>query len=68
MSGYADGAAAYVLIAKPGAGKTTAFQAEAERQGGMYVTVRNLRTYDDKPEWHGTTLFLDGLDGSRAGM
>ena len=35
---------------------------------GMYVTVRNFRTYDDKPEWHGTTLFLDGLDGSRAGM
>ncbi len=67
LSDYAD-TAAYVLIAEPGAGKTTAFQAEAERQGGLYVTVRNFRTYDDKPEWHGTTLFLDGLDESRAGM
>ena len=67
LSGYAD-AAAYVLIAEPGAGKTTAFQTEAERQGGMYVTFRNFRTYDDKPERHGTTLFLDGLDESRAGM
>ena len=33
----------------------------------MYVTVRNFRTFDDKPEWHDTTLFLDGLDESRAG-
>ena len=35
-------------------------------EGDMYVTVRNFRTYDDKPEWHGTTLFLNGLDESRA--
>ena len=35
-------------------------------EGGMYVTVRNFRTYDDKPEWHGTTLFLNGLDESCA--
>ena len=67
LSSYGD-AAAYVLIAEPGAGKTTAFRTEAARQGGMYVTVRNFRTYDDKPEWHGTTLFLDGLDEPRAGM
>ena len=33
----------------------------------MYVTVRNFLAFDDKPEWHGTTLFLDGLDESRAG-
>ena len=66
LSSYAK-AAAYVLIAEPGAGKTTAFKAEAASQGGTYVTVRNFRTFDDKPEWHGTTLFLDGLDESRAG-
>ena len=66
MSSYAK-AAAYVLIAEPGAGKTTAFKAEAASQGGTYVTVRNFRTFDDKVEWHGTTLFLDGLDESRAG-
>ena len=67
LSGYAN-AAAYVLIAEPGAGKTTAFETEAESQGGVYVTVRNFRTFDDKPEWHDATLFLDGLDESRAGI
>ena len=66
LSSYAE-AAAYVLIAEPGAGKTTAFKAEVDRQGGAYVTVRNFLTFDEKPEWHGTTLFLDGLDESRAG-
>ena len=66
LSGYAN-AAACVLIAEPGAGKTTAFETEAASQGGVYVTVRNFRTFDDKPEWHDTTLFLDGLDESRAG-
>ena len=33
----------------------------------QYVTIRNFLTFDDKPEWHGTTLFLDGLDESRTG-
>ena len=67
LTNYAD-AAAYVLIAEPGAGKSTAFETEAIRQGGRCVTVRNFLTYDDKLEWHGTTLFLDGLDESRAGL
>lgn len=58
---------AYVLIAEPGAGKTTAFRTEAEREGAAYLTVRDFRTFDDRPEWHGTTLFLDGLDEVRAG-
>ena len=66
LSSYAK-ATAYVLIAEPGAGKTTAFKAEAASQRGVYVTVRNFLTFDDKPEWYGTTLFLDGLDESRAG-
>ena len=66
LSGYANDAA-YVLIAEPGAGKTTAFKTEAASQGCVYVTVRDFRTFDDKPEWHNTTLFLDGLDESRAG-
>ena len=66
LSDYAI-AAAYVLIAEPGAGKTTAFKTEAARHGGTYVTVRNFLTFDDRPEWHDTTLFLDGLDESRAG-
>ena len=66
LSSYAN-LAAYVLIAEPGAGKTTAFKAEAASRGGTYVTVRNFRTFDDRPEWKDTTLFLDGLDESRAG-
>ena len=66
LEAYAN-SAAYVLIAEPGAGKTTAFKTEAASRGGVYETVRNFRTFDDKPEWHGTTLFLDGLDESRAG-
>ena len=66
LSDYAN-VAAYVLIAEPGAGKTTAFETEAANQGGVYVTARIFLTFDDKPEWHDTTLFLDGLDESRAG-
>ena len=66
LSDYAN-TEAYVLVAEPGAGKTTAFKTEAASQGGEYVTVRDFRAFEDKPEWHGTTLFLDGLDESRAG-
>ena len=65
LTDYAD-AAAYVLIAEPGAGKSTAFETEAASRGAVYVTVRNFLRLD-KPEWRDTTLFLDGLDESRAG-
>ena len=65
LTDYAD-TAAYVLIAEPGAGKTTAFETEAAKQGAVCVTVRNFLRYD-KPEWRDATLFLDGLDESRAG-
>ena len=58
--------AAYVLIAEPGAGKTTAFRTEAAKQGGTYITVRNFLRRN-KPEWRDSTLFLDGLDETRAG-
>ena len=65
LTDYAD-TAAYVLIAEPGAGKTTAFKTEAAKQGAVHVTVRNFLRFD-KPEWRDTTLFLDGLDESRGG-
>ncbi len=58
---------AYVLLGGPGAGKTEAFRREAERTDGRYVTARNFTTFDDKPEWHEGTLFIDGLDEVRAG-
>ena len=67
LDNYAD-AAAYVLIAEPGAGKTTAFKTEAASPERAYETVTDFRIFDDKPEWHDKTLFLDGLDESRAGV
>ena len=66
LEGFAE-TPAYVLIAEPGAGKTTAFKTEAVSQRGVYVTVRNFRALGDRAEWHNTTLFLDGLDELRAG-
>ena len=60
-------ARAYVLLGEPGAGKTTALQAEQKAHSGNYLSVQDFLTYDDKPEWRGTTLYLDGLDEVRAG-
>ena len=61
---------AYVLLGSPGAGKTTVFKQEADCcSNACYVTARDFITFDvDKhPEWHNTTLFIDGLDEKRAG-
>ena len=58
---------AYVLLGAPGAGKTRAFEHEARDAGGHYVTVRNFLTFEDRIEWHETTLYIDGLDERRAG-
>lgn len=56
-------ARAYVLLGDPGAGKTTVFQEEAERVGGLYLAVRRfLRPCRADPERENKTLFLDGLD------
>ncbi len=57
----------YVLLGPPGAGKTKAFKREAEQGKGLYVTAREFINIPDRPEWHGTTLFIDGLDEMRAG-
>lgn len=66
LSSYAK-TGAYVLIAEPGAGKTTSFKEEAVSQGGAYVTIRDFLTFDVRSHWPGATLFLDGLDEARAG-
>ena len=58
--------AAYVLLGPPGAGKTTVFTHEAERTGGIRVTARDFLIFDEL-EWHNKTLFIDGLDETRAG-
>ena len=59
--------AAYVLLGAPGAGKTTVFEQEAKQTGGCYVSARDFITFSDRPEWHDTTLFIDGLDERRVG-
>ena len=61
---------AYVLLGPPGAGKTTTFKQEAACCSKTDpVTVRKfIRSNIDKfPEWHNTTLFIDGLDERRTG-
>ena len=58
---------AYVLLGPPGAGKTEVFKQEADCLKACYVTARDFITFDDRPEWHNTTLFIDGLDEKRAG-
>ena len=62
---------AYVLLGPPGAGKTTAFEQEAARSSETrQVTVQDFIELDinKHPEWHNTTLFIDGLDERRAGL
>ena len=62
---------AYVLLGDPGAGKSTAFQAECDELGeeAVLVSARNFLTFDvsRRPEWQGRTIFIDGLDEIRAG-
>ena len=58
---------AYVLLGGPGAGKTTIFEKEADETHGTYVAARDFLDFDDRPEWHGANLFIDGLDEVRAG-
>ena len=60
--------AAYVLLGPPGSGKTTIFKQEETKRQGQYVTARDFNTYSDMPQWHNTTLFIDGLDETRAGQ
>ncbi len=60
----------YVLLGSPGAGKTTAFEAEALRSDeSLYLTAREVARAHSHPKskWRGKTLFIDGLDEVRAG-
>ncbi|MCC4117605.1 hypothetical protein LLG90_19790 [Aromatoleum toluclasticum] len=58
---------AYVLLGEPGAGKTTAFRAEAAAAGTEPVSARDFITLPPRPEWFGKPIFIDGLDEVRAG-
>lgn len=57
---------AYVLLGDPGAGKTTLFKQEATDSGGLYLSARDFLTFYRTEEWQGRTLFIDGLDETRA--
>ena len=65
------GVPSYVLLADPGAGKTTAFHMEKEEIGSeaVLVSARDFLALDpsSRPEWWGSTLFIDGLDEVRSG-
>jgi len=67
LDDYRD-AAAYVLLGDPGAGKTSCFKAEARATNGLFITARDFLTFDANPEWGERTLFIDGLDETRAGV
>lgn len=56
---------AYVLLGEPGAGKTTAFEQEAQEAGFELISARDFIALD-RQEWRGWTLFIDGLDEMRA--
>ena len=65
-------APAYVLLGDPGAGKSFAFDREQEVLGddaALVVSARDFRTFDldSRPQWRNKTLFIDGLDETRAG-
>jgi hypothetical protein len=57
---------AYVLLGDPGAGKTTLFEQEATDNVGIYLSARDFLAFN-RTEWQGKTLFIDGLDETRAG-
>lgn len=58
---------AYVLLAPPGSGKTSEFRRQAKLCDGKFVSARDFIAFEDNSEWHGRTLFIDGLDEVRAG-
>ena len=58
--------AAYVLLGDPGAGKTKAFEREAEEADGAYIKARDFATFEPKTEYRDKILFIDGLDEMRA--
>jgi len=59
--------AAWVLLGEPGAGKSAAFAMEAEASNGQYLRIDEFINTDPETDWQGKTLFLDGLDETRAG-
>lgn len=53
---------AWVLIADPGAGKTEAFKALAQAEGGTFIPARDFIELAPPPHGYPSPLFIDGLD------
>lgn len=58
---------AYVLLGDPGSGKTQSFKVEADISDGFYVSARDFLALTIPINARGKTIFIDGLDESRAG-
>ena len=58
---------AYVLLGPPGSGKTEAFKHEARHEDVEPITARDFRTLGPDPDRQDQTLYIDGLDETRAG-
>jgi len=58
--------AAWVLLGEPGAGKSAVFEMEAKETAGVCVSIAKFLSDEPDPDWQGKTLFLDGLDETRA--
>lgn len=61
------GHGAYVLLGDPGSGKSETFKAEAKACDGLYVSARDFLVLAPPADARSKTLFIDGLDESRAG-
>lgn len=57
---------AWVLLGEPGAGKSTVFEDEASRAGGVVVPVATFIHDPVQEQWRDKILFLDGLDETPA--
>ena len=58
---------AYVLLGDPGAGKSKAFETEAAAMGVRVQKAHDFLTLDlDSADWNEKTIFVDGLDETRA--
>lgn len=59
---------AFILLGDPGSGKSAAFKQEADALETLPISARDFVTFEQKPEkWRGKTIFIDGLDETRAG-
>ena len=58
---------AYVLLGDPGSGKSESFKAEAHACDGFYVSARDFLALAPPTGALNKTIFIDGLDESRAG-